>query len=83
MKEKLEQIRTEALAKMEEAGALEKLNEIATKKDKNFLKYVVIIIAIWCIVELVHECFSLNLWGYAKLRRKYFKNSNIRNYSDN
>ena len=62
---------------------LEKLNEIATKKDKNFLKYVVIIIAIWCIVELVHECFSLNLWGYAKLRRKYFKNSNIRNYSDN
>ncbi len=28
MKEKLEQIRTEALAKMEEAGALEKLNEI-------------------------------------------------------
>ena len=62
---------------------LEKLNEIATKKDKNFLKYVVIIIAIWCIVELVHECFSLNIWGYAKLRRKYFKNSNIRNYSDN
>ena len=47
---------------------LEKLKEIATKKDKNFLKYVIIILAVWCIIELVRECFSLNnLWGYSSL----------------
>lgn len=47
---------------------LEKIREIATKNDKKFLKYVVIILAIWCIIELIHECFSLNnLWGYSRL----------------
>ena len=52
---------------------LEKIREIATKNDKKFLKYVIIILVIWCISELVHEIFTLNIWGYFNLGKNILR----------
>ncbi len=52
---------------------LEKIREIATKNDKKFLKYVIIILVIWCILELVHEIFTLNIWGYFNLGKNILR----------
>lgn len=52
---------------------LEKIREIATKNDKKFLKCVIIILVIWCISELVHEIFTLNIWGYFNLGKNILR----------
>ncbi len=47
---------------------LGKIKEVATKNDSKFLKYVIIIIAIWCVAELIYESFTLNnLWGFSHI----------------
>lgn len=47
---------------------LGKIKEVATKNDSKFLKYVIIIIAIWCISEFIYESFTLNnLWGFSHI----------------
>ena len=47
---------------------LGKIKEVATKNDSKFLKYVIIIIAIWCVAELIYESFTLNnLWGFSNI----------------
>ena len=52
---------------------LEKIREIATKNDTKFLKYAIIILVIWCISELVHEIFTLNIWGYFNLGKNILR----------
>ena len=47
---------------------LGKIKEVATKNDSKFLKYVIIIIAIWCVAELIYKSFTLNnLWGFSHI----------------
>lgn len=47
---------------------LEKLKEIAEKDNSQYLKYAIILIAIWSAVRLIRECFSLGtIWGFSSL----------------